>query len=86
MRNLVAAVSVGIVDGEACLDLDYAEDVRAEVDMNFAALEDGRIVEVQGTAEGQPFGRDELDLMLSLAQAGVHQLITLQRRAVEAAP
>ncbi len=85
VRHLVAGVSVGIVDGEPCLDLDYAEDVRAEVDMNFAALEDGRIVELQGTAEGMPFTRVELDELLALAQTGVAKLFGLQRAALEAA-
>jgi ribonuclease PH len=84
VRQLVAAVSVGMVDGELCLDLDYAEDVRAEVDMNFAALEDGRIVEVQGTAEGAPFARETLDALLVLAEAGTRQLIALQRAAMKA--
>ena len=84
LRQLVTAVSVGIVSGAPCLDLDYAEDVRAEVDMNFAALEDGRIVEVQGTAEGAPFSRDQLDAMLALAQAGVGELLRLQRDAIKA--
>lgn len=85
VRHLVAAVSVGMVDGGACLDLDYTEDVRAEVDLNFAALEDGRIVEVQGTAEATPFGREDLDVMLRLAQDGVRQLVALQRQVVKAA-
>ncbi len=84
VRHLVAAVSVGMVDGAACLDLDYAEDVRADVDMNFAALEDGRVVEVQGTAESTPFDREDLDAMLTLAQAGVERLVALQRRALKA--
>jgi ribonuclease PH len=83
VQQLVAAVSVGIVDGVACLDLDYAEDVGAEVDLNFAALEDGGIVEVQGTAEGAPFRRDDLDRMLGLAESGVAQLFRLQRTALE---
>ncbi|KPK80040.1 MAG: ribonuclease PH [Gemmatimonas sp. SM23_52] len=84
VRQLVAAVSVGVVDGEPCLDLDYAEDVRAEVDMNFAALEDGGIVEVQGTAEGAPFARDTLDALLVLAQLGTRQLFVMQRGALKA--
>jgi ribonuclease PH len=84
VRQLVAAVSVGIVDGAACLDLDYAEDVRAEVDMNFAALEDGCIVELQGTAEGAPFTRGELDTMLALAEVGVGELLKVQRDAIKA--
>ena len=76
-------VSVGIVAGVACLDLDYVEDVSAEVDMNYAALEDGGIVEVQGTAEGNPFSRDALDRLLALAQGGVESLFGRQREALE---
>ncbi len=83
MQQLVAAVSVGVFEGQACLDLDYAEDVNADVDMNFAALEDGRMVEVQGTAEGAPFSRNELDEMLGLAQAGMAELFAQQRQAIE---
>lgn len=83
LRRLVAAVSVGVVGGEPCLDLDYAEDVTADVDMNFAALEDGRIVEVQGTAEGAPFSRGELETLLGLAETGVAQLIAMQRQALK---
>jgi ribonuclease PH len=84
VRRFVAAVSVGIVKGEPCVDLDYLEDVGADVDMNYAALDDGRIVEVQGTAEGAAFGAGELETLLSLARNGVVELIDLQRRAVEA--
>jgi ribonuclease PH len=82
LEQLVAAVSVGIVDGRACLDLDYAEDSRAEVDLNVVALEDGRMVEVQGTAEGEPFRRRELASLLDLAEGGIRQLLALQSRAV----
>jgi ribonuclease PH len=85
VRQFVAAVSVGIVGGEPCVDLDYAEDVGADVDMNYAALDDGRIVEVQGTAEGAAFGEGELETLLSLARKGVVELIAVQRQAVEAA-
>jgi ribonuclease PH len=84
LRQLVAAVSVGIFGDLPCLDLDYAEDVSAEVDMNVAALEDGHMVEVQGTAEGAPFSREQLDEMLALAQAGTIQLFAVQRQAIEA--
>ena len=80
----VAAVSVGIVDGVACLDLPYEEDVRAEVDMNVVATADGRFVEVQGTAEGVPFGRQGLDELLDLAVAGCERLFVIQRQAVDA--
>ena len=85
LRQLVTAVSVGIVDGDPCLDLDYEEDVSAEVDLNVAALEDGRIVEVQGTAEGAPFGRGDLDNLLTLAESGIRRLVEIQREAVKAA-
>ncbi len=85
MRQLIAAVSVGIVKGEPFLDLDYPEDAAAEVDFNVAALEDGRIVEVQGTAEGAPFGRDEMDALMDLADSGIGQLLRLQRQAIKSA-
>lgn len=83
LRQRVAAVSVGIVDGEPWLDLDYERDVSADVDMNVVALEDGRFVEVQGTAEGAPFDRGELDRLLELAQAGIGELLERQREAME---
>ena len=76
-------MSVGIVDGVPCLDLEYSEDVAAEVDFNVAALEDGRLVEVQGTAEGAPFDREQLDVLLDLASAGIQELFQLQRQVVE---
>jgi ribonuclease PH len=78
----VAAVSVGIVDGEPRLDLDYALDVNAEVDMNVVMSGRGLLVEVQGTAERAPFTRDDLDRLLDLAAAGISELHELQRRAV----
>lgn len=80
----VAAVSVGIVDGEKVLDLDYEKDVRAEVDLNVVMSGRGLLVEVQGTAEGAPFTRGDLDEMLDLAHAGISELHDMQRRAVEA--
>ena len=83
LTGQVAAVSVGVVDGEPRLDLPYEEDVRAEVDMNVVATADGRLVEVQGTAEGAPFDRAALDRLLDLALAGCEQLFELQRRAVD---
>jgi ribonuclease PH len=82
MRELVAATSVGIIDGEPRLDLDYVEDVRADVDMNLVALESGRLVEVQGTAENQSFSPDELQTLLSLGLGGITQLFSLQRAAI----
>jgi ribonuclease PH len=78
----VAAVSVGIVDGQPRLDLCYEEDVAAETDMNVVCTGDGRFVEVQGTAEREPFGRELLDELLALAVAGCGELTELQRRAL----
>jgi ribonuclease PH len=78
----VAAVSVGIVDGVSMLDLDYGEDVAAQVDMNVVATADGRIVEVQGTAEEFPFSREQLDEMLDLALVGCRQLTLAQAAAL----
>lgn len=78
----VAAVSVGIYKGEPVLDLDYAEDSEAETDMNVVMNEAGAFVELQGTAEGHAFRRDELDKMLSLAAAGTRELVDLQREAM----
>jgi ribonuclease PH len=80
----VAAVSVGIVEGEALLDLDYAEDSRAETDMNVVMAADGRLVEVQATAEREPFSRDLLDRLLDLAAVGIEELSTAQRTGAEA--
>jgi ribonuclease PH len=74
----VAAVSVGVVDGVPVLDLNYPEDVSAGTDMNVVATGDGELVEVQGTAEGAPFRRDELDALLDLALAGIAELSELQ--------
>ena len=82
LKGLVAAVSVGIVDGEAVCDLEYVEDSNAETDMNVVMVEDGRMVEVQGTAEGEPFSHDELLRLLDLAKQGINQLVTAQREAL----
>ncbi len=82
MRRSVAAVSVGIVKGEVCLDLDYGEDSTAEVDMNVIATGQGELVEVQGTAEGKPFPRADLDRMLDAALAGIATLTQLQAAAL----
>jgi ribonuclease PH len=79
MREMVAAVSVGIVDGCAVLDLDYPEDSTAQVDMNVVATEAGHFIEVQGTAEGHPFSRDELDELLGLALEGINALVRAQK-------
>jgi ribonuclease PH len=78
----VAAVSVGVVGGEPLLDLCYEEDVRAETDMNVVMTGDGRFVEVQGTAESEPFDRLELDALLTLAESGCAELTGLQRAAL----
>jgi ribonuclease PH len=80
--NSISAVSVGVIDGEPRLDLMYDEDVRAETDMNVVVTGDGEFVEVQGTAEGVPFRREELDAMLDLAVAGCAQLTALQQSAL----
>jgi ribonuclease PH len=80
----VAAVSVGIVDGDKILDLDYEKDVRAEVDLNVVMSGRGLLVEVQGTAEGAPFTRDDLNELLDLAAVGIEELHDMQRRAVSA--
>jgi ribonuclease PH len=82
LSDYVAAISVGIVDGEALLDLAYEDDSRADVDMNIVKTGDGRFIEVQGTAEGTPFGRDALTLLLDLADVGIRQLIDKQRAIV----
>ena len=80
--NQVAAVSVGIVDKVPLLDLKYDEDSRAEVDMNVVCTGDGRFIEVQGTAEREPFSREQMDELLALAGEGVTALIQLQRNAI----
>ncbi len=82
LRGSVSAVSVGIIDGVPMLDLPYVEDVRAETDMNVVMTGDGGFVEVQGTAEGAPFSRDELDALLALAAAGNAELARLQAAAL----
>jgi ribonuclease PH len=82
LADYVAAISVGIVDGEALLDLAYADDSRAEVDMNIVKTGDGRFIEVQGTAEAMPFGRSSLNTLLDLADTGIRQLIDKQRTLV----
>ena len=80
----VAAVSVGVVDGRALLDLDYSEDSTAETDMNVVMTADGRLVEVQATAEREPFTRDELDGLLDLAAGGIEEIVAAQNGAVAA--
>jgi ribonuclease PH len=80
----VAAISVGIVDGQLLLDLKYDEDSRAEVDMNIVCTGDGRFIEVQGTAEGSPFSRAQMDDLLALAKKGIAELVVHQRQAIAA--
>lgn len=82
LRDLVAAVSVGLVDGQPRLDLDYDEDLRAQVDMNVVASGKGHLIEVQGTAEGDPFPRTSLDALLDLALDGIAALTRKQRELV----
>ncbi|HAT37229.1 MAG TPA: ribonuclease PH [Gemmatimonadetes bacterium] len=82
IRELVAAVSVGIVGGFPCLDLDYREDSRAQVDMNLVGTESGALVEIQGTAEEAPFSRAQLDQMIDLGMAGIETLLAAQARAL----
>lgn len=80
--NQVAAVSVGVVDNTALLDLKYDEDSRAEVDMNVVCTGDGRFIEIQGTAERQPFSRSQMDQLLLLAAGGIEALIGLQKAII----
>ena len=82
LQGMVAAVSVGIVSGNALLDLDYVEDSSAEVDMNVVRTEDGRYIELQGTAESTPFPREQLERMLTLADRGIDRLVRMQREAL----
>ncbi|MEX0674534.1 MAG: ribonuclease PH [Gaiellaceae bacterium] len=85
LADSIAAVSVGVVEGTALLDLDYAEDSTAEVDMNVAMTGDARLVEVQATAEQAPFSRELLDELLELAAVGIEEIAAAQREAVERA-
>ncbi len=82
LKDSVAAVSVGIVGGEPALDLSYEEDSQAEVDFNVVTTGDGKLVEVQGTAEGEPFSKGDLDGMLTLASVGIERLTEVQREAI----
>lgn len=88
LTDVLGAVSVGVIDGEVRLDLPYSEDSIAETDMNVVMTGDGRFVEVQGTAEGEPFSRAELDSLLGLAEKGIREINELQREymAIEVAP
>jgi ribonuclease PH len=82
IKHMVAAVSVGVVEGEPRLDLSYLEDFGAEVDMNCVADEAGNFIEIQGTAEKRPFTRQESDALLDLASAGIAQLAAVQRQVL----
>jgi ribonuclease PH len=82
LKNMVAAVSVGIYDGEPVLDLDYPEDSRADTDMNLVMAEDGGMIELQGTAEGAPFTEAEFAKMLALGKAGLEELFALQKKVL----
>jgi ribonuclease PH len=82
VNSAIASVSVGIYQGAAVLDLDYAEDSNAETDMNVVMNDEGHFIEVQGTAEGHPFSTDELNEMLALAQKGITELFALQNKSL----
>ena len=82
LKGMVAAISVGIVGGEALCDLEYVEDSAADTDMNVVMTEDGRMIEVQGTAEGEPFSHEELLQLLALARGGIEQLVQAQKAAL----
>jgi len=82
ITDQLAAISVGIVSGEEMLDLDYSEDSTASVDMNLAMTGSGRIVEIQGTAEGQPFSRQKMNKLIDLAEKGIRELFAIQKEAL----
>ena len=86
IREAAAAISVGVVGGVPMLDLEYTEDVRAEVDMNVVMTASGRFVEVQGTAEGMAFTRDELSALLALAESGIAEIVEAQEQMIAVAP
>ncbi|MCZ6829123.1 MAG: ribonuclease PH [Gammaproteobacteria bacterium] len=82
LRQMIGSVSVGVVDGTPVLDLDYPEDSSADTDMNVVMAEDGKFIEVQGTAEGNTFSREQLNAMLDLAGQGISELIAIQKNAL----
>ena len=84
LKRMVASVSVGIYQGEPVLDLDYPEDVNAGTDMNVVMADDGGMIEVQGTAEGEPFSEAEFAAMLALAKKGIRELNEIQKAALAA--
>lgn len=83
LRDYLAAISVGVVDGEPRVDLCYSEDSIAEVDMNVVMTQSGKLVEIQGTAEGMPFSKDMLSSLIKLAEEGINNLINIQKRLIE---
>jgi len=83
LSDCVAAVSVGIVGGDAVLDLNYGEDANAEVDMNIVMTGSGKFIEIQGTAEREPFSKDQMEKLLSLGKQGIARLIAVQKRALK---
>ncbi len=83
VKDYVAAVSGGIIDGKLCLDLDYEEDSKAEVDMNIVMTAKGRLIEIQGTAEKTPFSKKDLDGLILVAEKGIKELCSLQRRVLK---
>lgn len=83
LKDYLAAISVGVVNGEPMVDLCYLEDSQAEVDMNIVMTASGKFVEIQGTAEGNPFSKDTLNLLLGLAEQGIRQLIDIQKKIIE---
>ena len=86
LQRQVAAVSVGLVDGHAFLDLNYGEDSRAEVDLNVVMDDQSQLLEIQGTAEGAPFSRRQLNQLLDLAETGLDALLLSQQQALAQAP
>ncbi len=86
IKENIAAVSVGIVDGKPMLDLCYAEDSNAEVDMNVVMTESGKFIELQGTAEGAPFSREQMNELLDLAQNGLQDIFSIQNRIIHGTP
>ena len=82
IKEFLAAVSCGIKDGEVLLDLDYEEDSSADTDSNFVLTESGKIVEIQATAEGEPFDKDNFESLLALARKGIKELIDIQKEVV----
>ncbi|ACL70288.1 ribonuclease PH [Halothermothrix orenii] len=82
LNSFMAATSVGVVDGEMLLDLCYEEDFQAQVDMNIVMTEDGRVIEIQGTAEKFPFSRDQMNTLMDLAEKGIRELVSFQKKSL----